>query len=162
MTNFTQRLIFDASVEKVYEAITTEKGIKSWWTVDCDINNEVGGIHSFRFERLLFNSMQVVELIPNHKVHWLCVNGWNEWIGTEVLFTLKTLDNEKSELLFEHNGLVPSLLCYNMCSKGWNDTLHHLKKYVETGEALAHVPNKGLKGIISRTAFKIFSRKYTR
>ena len=161
MSSYVKQLVLSATVDEVYEAITTENGIKSWWTVDCDVNPEVGGIHSFRFERLLFNSMKVLELVPNEKVHWKCVNGWNEWIDTEVLFNLTSIEDGKTSLEFQHIGLTPSLSCYKMCSKGWDDTLLHLKQYVENGEKNAHVPKKGLKGLVSRSAFKIFSRKYT-
>jgi uncharacterized protein YndB with AHSA1/START domain len=73
MNSYVKRLELDASVEEVYQSITTEKGIKSWWTVDCDVSTEIGGIHSFRFERLLFNSMKILELVPNEKVHWSCI-----------------------------------------------------------------------------------------
>jgi len=67
MSSYVKRFELSASVEEVYKAITTEKGIKSWWTVDCDISTEIGGVHSFRFERLLFNSMKIVNLVPNEK-----------------------------------------------------------------------------------------------
>jgi hypothetical protein len=88
--------------------------------------------------------------------------GWNEWIGTEVLFILHSIENGKTSVEFQHVGLTPSLSCYSMCSKGWNDTLLHLQQYVENGETNAHVPKTGLKGFLSRAAFKLFSRKYTK
>ena len=160
MSSYIKKCHIAASAENIYEALTTEKGIKSWWTVDCDISTEVGGIHSFRFERLLFNSMKIIELIPNEKVHWKCVDGWNEWKGTEVLFTLRPLEDQKTVLEFQHLGLTPSLSCYKMCYKGWDDTLLHLQQYVETGEITAHVPKSGVKGVLARSAFKFFSKKY--
>lgn len=162
MSSYVKRFELSASVEEVYKAITTEKGIKSWWTVDCDISTEIGGVHSFRFERLLFNSMKIVNLVPNEKVHWTCVEGWNEWKGTDVVFILRSIGTRKTSVEFQHNGLTPSLSCYKMCSKGWDNTLLHLQQYVEHGEANAHVPKTGLKGVLSRSAFKVFSRKYTK
>ena len=161
MNSYSKRFEFSATVEEVYKAITTEEGIKSWWTVDCDISTEIGGIHSFRFEQLLFNSMKIVDLIPNEKVHWTCIDGWNEWIGTDVIFSLQASKTGKTTVEFQHIGLTPSLSCYKMCSKGWEDTLLHLKQYVENGETNAHVPKTGVKGVLSRFAFKVFSRKYT-
>lgn len=160
MNSYVKRLELSASVEQVYEALTTENGIKSWWTTDCDVSTKVGGIHSFRFERLLFNSMKILELVPNQIVHWRCVEGWSEWKETDVLFTLHSNENGKTIVEFQHLGLTPSLACYKMCSKGWDDTLHHLQQYVENGETNAHVPKTGLKGILSRSAFKFFSKKY--
>jgi hypothetical protein len=37
-----------------------------------------------------------------------------------------------------------------------------LKKYVENGQLNAHIPKSGLNGVLSRFAFKVFSRKYTK
>lgn len=162
MNSYVKLFELSAPIEEVYEAITTEKGIKSWWTVDCDVSTEIGGIHSFRFERLLFNSMKIVELVPNEQVHWTCIEGWNEWIGTDVIFRLQSFETGKTSVEFQHIGLTPSLSCYKMCSKGWDDTLLHLQQYVENGEINAHVPQTGLKGVLSRSAFKVFTRKYTK
>ncbi len=71
--------------------------------------------------------------------------------------------NEEVTHLFKslsHPIRVDTLSCYKMCSKGWDDTLLHLQQYVENGETNAHVPKTGLKGILSRSAFKFFSKKY--
>ncbi|PUB16726.1 SRPBCC domain-containing protein [Paenisporosarcina sp. OV554] len=162
MNSYIKQVELSAPIEEVYEAITTEKGIKSWWTVDCDVSTEVGGVHSFRFERLLFNSMKIVDLVPSEKVHWTCIEGWNEWKGTDVVFKLRSIDERKTSVEFQHIGLTPSLSCYKMCSKGWDDTLLHLQQYVENGETNAHVPHTGLKGVLSRSAFKVFTRQYTK
>lgn len=161
MTHYQCRVRLHATPQTVYEALTTPEGLRGWWTVDADVNPEVGGVHSFRFEGVLFNSMQVVELVPHEKVHWKCVEGWNEWLGTEVVFTLTGTEDGGTELLFEHKGLTPNLKCYKMCSKGWEDFIQgSLKDYVNLGEGKPHVPKKGLMGKISSTAFKLVSKRY--
>jgi uncharacterized protein YndB with AHSA1/START domain len=158
--HFQTQLHLKSSIQEVYKAITTPDGIKGWWTIDCQVSTEVGGTSSFYFEKLLFNSMEIVELVPFKKVHWKCIEGWNEWLGTEVIFTLSESENGHTTLQFEHVGLVPSLKCYKMCSQGWENTLKSLKSYVENGKGNPHVPKTGLLGVLSRTAFNVFSRKY--
>ena len=116
----------------------------------------MGGVHSFRFEGILFNSMQVVESVPGEEVHWKCVDGWNEWKGTEVVFAIRD-----GEIMFEHIGLSPDLKCYKMCSQGWDTFIQKsLKDYVERGQGQPHVPKTGFKGKLARTAFKVFSSRY--
>jgi uncharacterized protein YndB with AHSA1/START domain len=159
-SSYQTQLQLQSSKEEVYKAITTPEGIKGWWTIDCQISTEVGGTNSFYFEKLLFNSMKIVELVPNKKVHWKCVDGWSEWLDTEVVFTLLDNENGGTNLQFEHVGLKPKLKCYKMGSQGWDTTLKSLKGYVDQGKGKPHVPKTGLVGVLSRTAFKVFSRKY--
>ncbi len=160
MNHYQTTVNFHSNTEEVYEAITTTEGIKSWWTIDCEVSTEVGGKSSFYFERLLFNSMEIRELSTNQKVRWKCVEGWNEWLGTEVVFTLSENNSGGTDLIFEHIGLNPDLKCFKMCSQGWGKTLQSLKNYVDKGEGTPHIPKKGIAGILSRTAFKLFSRNY--
>lgn len=162
MSSFQSVVKFQSDAPSVYKAITTPEGIQGWWTTDCDVSTEIGGKHSFRFERMLFNSMEVTKLEPFKKVQWKCVEGWNEWQGTDVIFTLSENEDRGTDLLFEHKGLTPSLKCYKMCSQGWNKTLKSLKNYVDMGRGNPHVPKTGIAGVVARTAFKTFSRQYTK
>ncbi len=54
-----------------------------------------------------------------------------EWKGTDIVFDIAE-KNGKTELRFEHVGLVPALECYEACSDGWgfyiNDSLRDLIK----------------------------------
>lgn len=109
-----------------------------------------------------FNSMEVIKLEPFEKVHWKCVEGWKEWLGTEIIFTLSKNEEGGTVLLFEHEGLIPNHKCYKMCSQGWNKTLNSLKDYVDMGKGNPHVPKTGMSGVIARTAFKTFSWPYTK
>jgi uncharacterized protein YndB with AHSA1/START domain len=38
-----------APQERVYEALTTTEGIRSWWTRDADLDSRIGGTGTFRF-----------------------------------------------------------------------------------------------------------------
>ncbi|WLD91774.1 SRPBCC domain-containing protein [Alkalihalobacillus sp. AL-G] len=160
MNSYSIQVQLKSDVQAVYGAITTPEGIKGWWTTDCRVSTEVGGKSSFYFEKLLFNSMEIIELAPFKKVRWKCVEGWSEWVGTEVVFTLSESEEGGTTLQFEHIGLTPDLKCYKMCSKGWDTTLKSLKAFVDTGKGKPHVPKTGVSGVLSRTAFKVFSRQY--
>jgi hypothetical protein len=47
--------------------------------------------------------MKVLELIPGKRVRWQCVDGAEEWIGTELTFELKEKDGA-TILLFAQRG----------------------------------------------------------
>lgn len=161
MSSYNCLVHFASDSQSVYKAITTAEGLKGWWTQDCDVHPEVGGTNSFRFEGILFNSMENIEMVPYKKVHWKCVEGWNEWLGTEVVFTITDREDGGADLLFEHKGLTPNLKCYNMCSKGWDTFIKQsLKDYIDFGKGQPHVPKTGLKGRLASTAFKLFSSRY--
>jgi len=40
-----------APIEKIYRAITTEEGIKAWWTTDVKMDADIGGKAVFGFEK---------------------------------------------------------------------------------------------------------------
>jgi uncharacterized protein YndB with AHSA1/START domain len=134
MESFQITQIINASPEEVYQAFTTEKGLKSWWTRDCDVGENVGDIHHFRFENDIFNKMEILELTPYKKIHWKCIDGWDEWTGTEVLIDFFPTDEGKTRMFFRHKGLTPDLICYSGCHNSWTEYIKEIiKTYIETG-----------------------------
>jgi uncharacterized protein YndB with AHSA1/START domain len=134
---------YQAPIEKVYEAITEEKGLKHWWTPDCTVSfPTVGAQSTFRFNTT-YNVMRIKELVPHKKVVWECIEQYHgeqkftrtdEWVGTEIIFHLIKNSDDNTELHFIHRGLTQKLECFTLCQKGWNYFLKDsLKAYLETG-----------------------------
>ena len=48
----------------------------------------------------------------------------NEWTGTKIIFDITEKDN-KTEVRFTHQGLVPKSECYNECSNAWSNIISH-------------------------------------
>jgi uncharacterized protein YndB with AHSA1/START domain len=149
MNHFQQTLTVAASPADVYAALTTIDGLRNWWSQDCDGSSEVGGTIHFRFGTC-FNDMRVDQLDRNKEVRWHCtrahtvgdaVTHEGEWVGTAPVFHLRDAGQGKTEVHFEHIGLVPALQCYGMCLKGWAHFLASLQQYVETGEGTPYVGN---------------------
>ena len=86
MPDILHRVGIKAPSEKVYAALSEEKGLAGWWTKNVKASPTVGAVNQFRFGDRGFNDMQVAELIPGKRVKWQCVDGANEWIGTELNF----------------------------------------------------------------------------
>ncbi len=91
MPDILHRVGIQAPVEKVYRALTSEEGLAGWWTRKAKAPPGLGAALEFQFGDKGFNKMKVIELAPNKLVRWQCVDGAQEFIGTEVIFNLKGL-----------------------------------------------------------------------
>ena len=138
---FCSALFIEAPAAKVYESITTEAGLKAWWTETCDIGTTEGSLSTFRFDDT-WKTIRVEKLTPNSEVRWRCVDSSidledgrtsSEWMDTEFIFQLVSLSDSTTALRFQHKGLLPALDCYNDCKRGWTRFLNSIKHYVETG-----------------------------
>jgi uncharacterized protein YndB with AHSA1/START domain len=128
---------------RVYEAIATADGVRSWWT-DGEIAEAVGGISRLTFGAG-WTELRVERLVPEREVEWRCVgqhiehfDPTDEWVGTTIRFHLTPLDGGwKTRLEFVHEGLA-GLGCEAMCTKGWDHYIRtSLRGLVETGEGAA-------------------------
>jgi len=79
-----------ASPDKVFAALTEQRGLAGWWTEDVKAEPRVGSVAQFRFGDNGGSDMAIVALEPHHLVRWRCVGhlSGEEWIGTELFFEL--------------------------------------------------------------------------
>jgi len=81
--------IKSSSLDDVYKALTSRKGLAAWWTNNTQgESNKVGGVLQFRFEAGGFD-MKVLELHPAKSVLWQVVDGPKEWMDTKISWELK-------------------------------------------------------------------------
>ncbi|MFC2124897.1 SRPBCC domain-containing protein [Bacteroidota bacterium] len=123
----------NASFEKVYDAITTIDGLKSWWTPQTTGSSEIGNVLEFRFGGTILCFMQVISKAPNTYLEWECVNGHLDWIGTQIIFQLD--DHEDMiRIRFEHSGWKDANDFFGQCNFAWGRYMESLRLYCETGE----------------------------
>jgi uncharacterized protein YndB with AHSA1/START domain len=138
MVNIIHRIGINATIEKVYQAVSTINGIAGWWTKNTSGisgmgNNIIVQFYSTEGKELGRMNMEVVALEPNKKVEWKFVEGPSEWIGTNATFDLKQEDN-LTILLFGHNNWKEAVEFTSHCSMKWAVFLLSLKELVETGK----------------------------
>lgn len=121
-----------AEVSKVLEALTTLDGLASWWTNDASGNPIEGGTVTFTFGENGGFDMRVVKSDPQH-VHWECIEGPEEWLGTRIEFDTHTRDTH-NQMMFRHVGWKEESPFFHHCSTKWATFLLSLRDYVETGE----------------------------
>lgn len=132
MADILHRVGIRASAEKIFAALSQEKGLAGWWTTNVKAAPEVGTIAQFRFGDHGFNDMKVVELLPGKRVRWQCVDGAKEWIGTELSFDLQE-ENGATVVLFAQRGWKEEVEFMHYCSTKWGTYLLSLKLLCETG-----------------------------
>jgi len=137
--NFTTTIIVDQSPSVVFNAINNPR---SWWTEDIEGDSEkLNDIFIHRYKDIHITKLKVVELTPDEKVVWLVLENYfsftkdkSEWINTNVIFEISKKD-EKTQLKFTHEGLVPAYECYDKCENAWTNFVQNsLKALIETGK----------------------------
>jgi hypothetical protein len=75
--------------EKVYSALTTQSGLRNWWTADTNAAERVGGKEESGFDRrgMIFR-MKIEKLEPGKSVIWSCHGDHGEWVGTTLTWTI--------------------------------------------------------------------------
>ena len=128
MPNILHRVGIAAEPMRVFEALTTVKGIQAWWISGAE--GEAGEGGEFRFGK---SSFDVVHADPS-LVSWRYASGpATEWIGTEIKFRLEWRENQ-TFVVFSHEGWREPTEFMHHCSTKWATFLLSLKELVEKGE----------------------------
>ena len=139
MTGYNTTVEINVKPENVFKAITQELG--SWWGNQTCLIDKAGMEFKVHWNEPWYQ-FEVIEFILNKKVVWKCTDAnqiinelegvQKEWVGTEIHWNIKKVDDNKSILIFEHKGLIPEFICFDFCSKSWEHFLKSsLKEYCE-------------------------------
>ena len=132
MPDILHRITVNASSDKVYESITTQKGLSRWWTADVCAEPKEGSIAEFGFQNhsVVFR-MRIEKLDAPRSVQWTCVGDLEEWEGTKIVFYLTEIADKRTLLDFIHCGWRSIKGAYPMCNTDWGRLMYYLKDYVE-------------------------------
>lgn len=122
--DYTATIEVKAPAEKAFESINNVNG---WWSEKIKGNSEhLNDVFIIDFGGDAFVKHQLIEVVPNTKVVWEvtdCFLPWfsnkTEWTNTKMSFEISS-ENDLTNILFTHIGLVPEVDCYDMCTKGWD------------------------------------------
>ena len=131
MADMLHRMQINASPAKVYEALTTQAGLRGWWTGDSVAEPRVGSVAEFGFgNRATLFCMRTDELIPEERVVWTCVGDVEEWKGTRLIWELRR-SNDSTELRFTHGNWRATDGWFATCNSTWGALMYRLKDYAE-------------------------------
>lgn len=128
MNDYQASITCPVSGECAYRAITEE--MSDWWTSmsgqfleigDC-AKTDFGGESYWSFEARVLNEFARIELLchdANHIHEGQPAEIKEEWLGSTLIFDI-TEKNGETDIKFTHEGLAPSLLCFDVCKIGWD------------------------------------------
>ncbi|KFF17579.1 SRPBCC family protein [Flavobacterium hydatis] len=137
--DFATSILVDQSPKEAFDAITNVRG---WWSEEIEGGTaKLGDVFKYHFKDIHICKMKLVEVVPNKKVIWdVLENDFNfisdkkEWVGTKVIFEISTKNN-KTEVRFTHQGLVPDYECYDICFNAWTNYIQNsLYNLITTGK----------------------------
>jgi uncharacterized protein YndB with AHSA1/START domain len=137
MVDIIHRVGIKAPANKVYAAVATVEGVAGWWIKDATGVSDVGGTMTFRFqsptgEEIGKFDMEVLELIPDKRVRWRVKAGPEEWVGTDIEFSLSQ-QGDFTVVLFGHRNWREAVEFTAHCSMKWATFMLSLRELVETG-----------------------------
>src|SRR5687768_14494982 len=138
MVNIIHRIGIRSEHDTVYKALSTIKGIAGWWTSEVEGDEQAGGKIRFTFRAKTGEVkgqmvMEIKELHPQEKVWWHCVEGPDEWVGTDITFELSQQDDQ-TIIIFGHLNWREAIEFTAHCSMKWAVFLLSLRDYVDTGK----------------------------
>jgi len=131
----------EADPTKIYEAISTRKGLAAFWTKDSQAEPKVGSIAKFGFGGPTLE-LKVAELKPGKLVRWSEAGGFPGWEGTSITWEIVPAKVGGQEVRFSHAGWPEALPPSELASVNytWGRVVGRLKKHVETGESVPFFP----------------------
>lgn len=138
--NYTTAFLVSQSPEAAFAAITNPR---AWWSGDFEgRTNSAGDIFTYRYKDLHRSRQEVTEQVAGKRVVWQVLDAElnfiadrTEWTGTTIVFDIAR-KGDKTEVVFTHIGLEPTVECYNTCSDAWTSLIQgSLKQLIETGKA---------------------------
>jgi len=132
MADIGHRVEIAAPQEQVYRELTTKDGFARWWTRDVTGEEGAGGKLEFYFGASEpAATFEVTEQLPYRHVVLRCVQGPEEWVGTDLNFRLSPGVDGATVVLFSHEGWREPTEGMYHCSTKWGYYLLGLKGGLE-------------------------------
>ena len=146
--NYTRTIKTQADPNKAYWALT--EGMHKWWTRPDAPMISLGDRSKFSFPPgKSYWTFEATRLVPGRAVEMRCVEALHihegqpreietEWLDTCVCWAIEH-DAGVTEISVVHEGLVPELLCFDVCKAGWDFFfVDSLQAYLDTGVGKPH------------------------
>ena len=137
MADIFQIFTIKASPVKVFEGISTSKGLDNWWTKSSEVKPEVGEVYTLGFSPQYIWKAVVTKYESNKEFELQMTDADADWIGTKVGFSLIQKDNN-TQVNFYHTGWPQNNDHYKISTYCWAMYLRILKRYIEFGERVPY------------------------
>ncbi|MCI0411465.1 ester cyclase [bacterium] len=79
----------DVPPAKVFEALSTERGLSGWWTPKVKLDLRIGGTIAFTFGKTFNPEMLITSLEKPNLVGWKCIAGHGPWLENTFRFEIE-------------------------------------------------------------------------
>jgi len=140
--DFTTSILVDQTPMEAFDAINN---VRAWWPGEIEGNTtKLDDEFIYRYKKIHYSKQKLLEVIPGNKVVWLVtdsslnfVENKTEWTGTKIIFEISEKNN-KTQVRFTHQGLIPQYECFDSCSNAWSDIIKNgLRNLLTTGKGKA-------------------------
>jgi hypothetical protein len=134
MTDIQHATMSSATPAQVIAAVTSEDGLRGFWTDQVEAKPEVGSVAVFRFGPKGEDEfkMRVDAIDTEREVTWTCVSGPPEWLSGTIHWIAGALPDGQTMARFEQRGL-PADYDPAHVSFVWAMVLARLAEYAATG-----------------------------
>jgi uncharacterized protein YndB with AHSA1/START domain len=145
--DFTTTILVDNTPEEVFNAINNVRG---WWSEEIEgATDKLNSEFDYHYEDVHRCKIKIIELVPNKKIIWSVLDNYfkftkdkSEWKGTKIIFDIAKKDN-KTEMRFTHEGLVPAYECYEICRDAWTGYIQKsLRNLITAGKGQPNATGK--------------------
>ncbi len=134
MAKSSHKIRLHAAPDHVYQALTTQAGLQSWFTPHIEgqvseghkVKMSFSGKEPFRWRMSAFK--------PATHVHWECLEGPGSAKGTSVTYTLNGQGGQ-TVLECDRDGWPEGHEAFATCNTLWGILMGRLKDYAETSKA---------------------------
>jgi len=145
--DFTTTILVDNTPAEVFSAINN---VREWWSEEIEgLTDKLNSEFDYHYEDVHSCKMKIIELVPNKKIVWSVLDNYfkftkdkSEWKGTKIIFDIAEKDN-KTEMRFTHQGLVPAYECYEICRDAWTGYIQKsLRNLITIGKGQPNATGK--------------------
>ena len=135
MPDILLELTIAAAPDKVFTALSEQKGLEAWWTTHMVAEPKVfSPLEAFMRGGQTVIKMEVRTLEPNQKVVWGILERVAGWGGSQFTWDLSPVENSTKVLFGYHDILASAESNLPSLTYGWAVNLTSLKDYLEKGK----------------------------
>ena len=127
----------NASSRKVFQAVSTPKGLENWWTKTSEGSPAEGGEYQLGFGPEYDWRAVVTQYTPDSAFEFRLTKADSDWQNSRVGFEL-TEQGGSTTVRFHHVDWPEANEHYRISCFCWAMYLRLLKRYVETGETVPY------------------------
>ena len=137
--DITHKVKIKSSSSVIYNAVSTQNGIKGWWSKDCSVSEIEGGTSLLKFNKegmIVEMGFETKSLLPNEKVVWECTAMPNPaWLRTKIITEISET-SDGCEVIFSHTGFDEKWAGqppFEQTKGTWNHFVTSLVSFCESG-----------------------------